>query len=248
MPSGTAITTAPSVTRRDPSINGRMPSLGGSDMGYQCCPAKKSERPMLLNKNTPSFRRKMNMRATNTMEATHLANMRRSIRNYFSFFRCIIVRSFVKSSVAPQDDTFEKLSFSTVSFYRDEIQVLDYLLAFFRVDEIYKLFNDTLRPAICIKVKRPGYGVVTGPDVFENRLYICRGLSLGDRYDLLLRAYITHAIISDRVVVSRYLVRYRLGRRHEQGLRSEFLRSFIVASAQDMLLEEQMRARVDLAG
>src|SRR3989338_2228481 len=111
MPSGTDITTAPSVTRRDPSINGRMPNLGGSEMGYQWRPANKSERPMLLNKNPPSFRRKMNMRATNTMEATPLAKMSRSMKNSFTFLRGIIVRSFVETSVSPQDDTVEKLSF-----------------------------------------------------------------------------------------------------------------------------------------
>jgi len=67
-PIGTDIIVAPTVTHKDPSIKGKIPNLGGSEIGYQLVPVRNSFTETNLKIDNPSLSRKTSIRPTNIME------------------------------------------------------------------------------------------------------------------------------------------------------------------------------------
>src|SRR3989344_7576470 len=88
----------------EPAMRGRIPNDGGSDMGYQLFPARKSARLTVPKSQTPSFKRKMKIRATMKMEATPLARMAASAIVSLSFGRCRIRRLLDRDEIDLSDD------------------------------------------------------------------------------------------------------------------------------------------------
>jgi hypothetical protein len=65
-------------------IRGRIPSWGGSEIGYQLLPPKNEEGLTILKTASPSFRRNKKINKTKNMEAIPQARISFSIINSFN--------------------------------------------------------------------------------------------------------------------------------------------------------------------
>src|SRR3989338_2874419 len=219
IPSGMAITAAPRVTRSEPRISGRMPKSGGSEIGYQLVPVRNAAGRTVKKSRAPSFRRKTKISETMRIEATPLA--RTSASTIFSLSRL-----------------FDN---------GHEVYLLDNGLAPGRQDVIHEQLGIALGLAICVDEKRPRDRVGARNHVVNGRGYGLGALR-GRHFERLLpRADITHAVITDRAFILRDLIRDGLARGQKQRVGRELLPRGGSAFSQDMFLEIQMRARVDLA-
>ena len=81
IPSGTAIIIAPAVTRSVPNKSGKSPNMGGSDVGYQFFPVRKSKNGMSLKSAAPSPNRNKEIRIRITTVTALTASRRDSIAN-----------------------------------------------------------------------------------------------------------------------------------------------------------------------
>ena len=81
---GIEMTAAPIVTISEPRTNGRMPSCGGSEMGYHLWPKINFNGETLLNTARPSLSKKKKIKRTKTTEANPQAKISFSIRNSLS--------------------------------------------------------------------------------------------------------------------------------------------------------------------
>ena len=87
MPMGTEMAAAPSVTSSEPRISGRMPKRGGSEIGYQLLPKRKSPTLSPRKRERPSRSRNKNISSTNTTENTPLSRMAFSMNHSLSLRR-----------------------------------------------------------------------------------------------------------------------------------------------------------------
>ena len=87
MPMGTEMAAAPSVTSSEPRISGRMPKRGGSEMGYQLLPKRKSITLSPRKRENPSRSRNRKISRTKTTENMPLSRMAFSMNHSFSLRR-----------------------------------------------------------------------------------------------------------------------------------------------------------------
>ncbi len=84
MPMGTEMAAAPKVTSSEPRISGRIPKRGGSEMGYQLLPKRKSITLSPRNSENPSRSKKRKISKTKTTEKIPLSRMDFSMTHSFS--------------------------------------------------------------------------------------------------------------------------------------------------------------------